>query len=571
MKLSAKKGSLVKNLLFSILFISHSYLWGDGYERPKSISPSSLSSTVGAAICRALQEESVSFQIGTRIETTAGATLLPFYEDAQCRPVWSDENSINPQALFLINGIIQSAGDGLDIYDPIYHLESILAVMDLIKSDFYSKNNPVVLAQFDILLTDAYLMLGKHLYYGLTPREATTDNWKIAKKPSVDMALRLKKALGERNVKESLEQLSPSSHGYQALRNIMIKYLRIREAGGWKETKSTSSNNEGVEQYSIEDLKERLRVEGDLASDENSSESYQNAVKTFQRRHGIKADGTVRNEMLPKLNISLEEKITAIRLNLERWRWIPENGESSYILVNIPDFSLSAVNDDKTVLKMRAIVGKEGRKTPILNANMTTVVVNPYWRVPITILREDILPKVRKDVRYLKRERIKIFKNGDYAEKKAIDPGRINWKKADADTFPYVLRQSPGRKNVLGQLKFIFPNPDDIYIHDTPAKTLFEKEVRIFSSGCIRIQEPIELARYLLKNDGNEWGYTNILNLIARGGKKNIPLSTSVKVHIYYWTVWVDDEGMANFRDDVYGRDSDLAETLGWPQDTQMR
>lgn len=571
MKLSAQKGGMVKSLLFSLLFISNLFLWADDPETPKSEFTNSLPASVGAAICRALQEKSVLVQIGSRIETTAGATLLPFYKDAQCRPVWSDANGINAQALFLIYAIKQSAGDGLDIDNPSYHLRSIITVMDLIKSDFSSKNNPVVLAHLDILLTDAYLILGKHLYYGLLPREEAKEKWRIAKKEPVDLSLRLKKSLQERNVQESLEQLSPSSLGYQGLRNVMMKYLRIRETGGWKKIESTYSNSEGVEQYSIEDLKERLRVEGDFSSDENSSEAYQNAVKTFQRRHAIKADGLVRKEMLSKLNISVEEKIAALRLNLERWRWMPTEEERFYVLVNIPDFSLSVVNEDTTVLKMRAIVGKVERATPILNARMNTIVVNPYWRVPATILREDIFPKVRKNIRYLKKERIRVYKHGDETGKKAINPARINWKKANADTFPYFLRQSPGRKNVLGHLKFIFPNPDDIYIHDTPIKSLFEKEVRPFSSGCIRIQEPLKLAHYLLKNDGNMWGYRNIVKLMAKGHNKTIPLSTSVKVHINYWTVWVDDDGIANFRDDVYGYDLDLAKIIGWRNTTETR
>lgn len=377
--------------------------------------------------------------------------------------------------------------------------------------------------------------------------------------------------LADTSILKPPSSFSTYSYGYQALRKILIKYLKIEEAGGWKQIVSSYPNTHEAEPYFADELKERLRVEGDLSADDNSSEGYEKAIKHFQRRHGIKPDGRVGEETLSKLNISVQEKITAIRLNMERWRVIPEEMENPYISVNIPDFSLSVIEDNKTVLSMKAIVGREGRETPIFNAKIQYIVVNPYWHVPITILREDIIPKVRKDIRYLKKERIKIFKNGDYAEKKAINPLKINWKKADADTFPYVLRQDPGPKNVLGRLKFIFPNPEDIYIHDTPIKSLFDKNIRTFSSGCIRIQEPVKLARYLLKNDGNIGGYENIAALIVKSHNKTIPLSTSVKVRIHYWTVWVDDEGMANFRNDVYGHDEDLAESLGWRRDTDTR
>ncbi len=355
---------------------------------------------------------------------------------------------------------------------------------------------------------------------------------------------------------------STSSDSYQALRKILIKYLKIEAEGGWKPITSHYQENNESDPYFVDELKDRLRIEGDLSINENFSDGYVEAIKNFQKRHGIQPDGRVGNETLSKLNISVKEKITAIAINMERWLTMPEESENFYISVNIPDFTLSVVDDDKTVFSMKAIVGKKGRETPIFNDQLEYIVVNPYWYVPITILREDILPKVRKDIRYLKKERIKIFRKGDYAAKKGINPLKINWKKVNANTFPYVLRQNTGAKNALGHLKFIFPNPDDIYIHDTPIKSLFEKNIRAFSSGCIRIEEPLKLAHYLLKNDRNAWGDKNIENLIARGGNKKISLSKPVQVRINYWTVWMDDEGVANFRDDVYGYDRDLAVIL---------
>jgi len=364
---------------------------------------------------------------------------------------------------------------------------------------------------------------------------------------------------------------STSSYNYQVLRKILIKYLKIEAEGGWEPITSSYQENNESDPYFVDALKDRLRIEGDLSINENSSEGYVEAIKNFQRRHGIQPDGRVGSDTLAKLNISVKEKISAIGINMERWRVTPEESETFYISVNIPDFTLSVVNEDKTVLKMKAIVGKKGRETPVFNANMRYIVVNPYWYVPITILREDILPKVRKDVRYLKKERIKIFRKGDYAGKKAINPLKINWKKVNSNTFPYFLRQDSGPKNALGHLKFIFPNADDIYIHDTPIKSLFDKNIRTFSSGCIRIQEPLKLAHYLLKNDGNAQGDKNVENLITRSRNKNILLSTPVKVRITYWTVWVDDEGVANFRDDVYGYDRDLAVILARQKDIEAK
>lgn len=503
------KSKTVQHLLIFLMFLSPYYVWADLSETQNINQSSPFSTSVAGQICSLIDKGSVSFPIGSSIEKTeSGGELFKFYKNTQCHPVWSEENDINPQAVSLIYTIVGSSGEGFDIYDPVYNLKSILNLMELIKSDATHKNNPVAFAQLDILLTDAYLMLGKHLYYGLLPRETVIEKWFIPKKKPINMGLRLEDSLREGNIQASLEELSPSHLGYKALKKLLIAYRKIQSEEGSKEIN---------------------------ASDE-----------------------TV------KPNSGVEEQITMIRLNMERWRWIPEEKDSTYILVNIPDFSLSVIKDDKTVLKMKAIVGKDKRHTPILNGNIKYIVVNPYWNVPITILREDIFPKVRKDINYLKKERIKIFKYNDSTNKREVSPYSINWKEANADSFPYRLRQDTGAKNALGRLKFIFPNSGDIYIHDTPSKHLFNKEVRTFSSGCIRIEEPLKFAQYLLQNDDNIWGDKDVSTLIKRGNNKYIFLFKPVKVRIHYWTVWVEDDGIANFRDDVYGYDKDLAKILGW-------
>lgn len=513
-----------------------------------------MSTLVSAQICRILSDKSLLFE--------PDSELLKFYKEGQCRPVWSSENTIDTQAIYLIYSIKDARKDGLDIYTPAYHFRKILELVNFTKPDSLVKNDSVVLAQLDILLTDAYLTFGKHLSNGLIPNEAIAGVWKNAKHVFIDMKSRLRQALRDKTVKESLQELTPSSHEYEALRTIMEKYLKIEEMGGWKTIEPIGRNDEGDDQYSSDDLRERLRAEGDLAVDEHSNEAYEDALKNFQSRHGIDADGIVGAKTIAKMNISVAEKITAIRLNLEKWRWMPEE-KGIYISVNIPDFSLSVMEDSYTVLKMKAILGKEARQTPIFSSHMKYIVVNPYWRVPRTILREDIIPKVQKDIRYLKKERIRVFKADNKTGIREINPKNINWKKVNANAFPYLLRQDPGRKNVLGRLKFMFPNTYDIYIHDTPVKSLFDKEERLFSSGCIRIEEPLVLFRYLMYNDANT-DYENIIDLIARGANKTIMLRNSIKVRIDYWTVWVDEKGMAQFRDDIYGHDNDLRGILGW-------
>lgn len=566
-----KKARIERVLLF-LIFLSVLAMGGDPIPSTSVKVPNPSGVSVDTEICRALEDTESPFQIGPLSETTsAGEELKRFYADVQCRRVWSDEKGVDSRALFVIHAIKQAAGDGLESYDPAYNLEAIILFMDRISSDPSFKKNPAVWAQLDILLTDAYLMLGKHLYNGIVPRTERSPLWKMASKKPLDMPLILRQALRNNTLLESLGQLAPSYPEYKALKTILVRYLEIQETGGWKTIESALTDPKESEHPLGEEIKERLRAEGDLSAEDNSIEGYRDALKNFQKRHGIHPDGKVGNATLSKLNISVEEKILAIRLNLERWRWMPEKREDSYIAVNIPDFSLSVIENNATRMKMRAILGKEERETPIFSAEMRYFVINPYWHIPSTILRKDILPKVREDIRYLKKERIRIFKQGDESGKNEINPASINWKNVNAASFPYLLRQDPGTKNVLGRLKFIFPNPYDIYIHDTPSKYLFEKAERSFSSGCIRIEEPVKLANYLLKNSVNNGDDTNISNMIASGKNKTIPLSKPVKVYINYWTVFTDEEGRGNFRDDVYGHDGELADILRWYPDSPIR
>lgn len=553
-----------------LIFLSVSVMASDPVSSLPIQVPNHFGDIVNAEICRALQD--TEFQIGPLSETTsAGEELKRFYADVQCRRIWSDEKGISYRALLVINAIKQAAGDGLESFDPAYNLEAIIILTNMISADPSFKKNPVVLAQLDILLTDAYLMLGKHLYSGIVPLSERPRMWKMTPKKPIDMPLTLRQALQNNTLLESLGRLAPSYPEYSALKNILVHYIRIQEAGGWKTIESASSEPKEIERTLGEEIKERLRAEGDLSGEDDSIEGYRDALKNFQKRHGIHPDGKVGNTTLSKLNISVEEKILAVRLNLERWRWMPEKMEDAYIAVNIPDFSLSVVDNNATRIKMRAILGKEERETPIFSAEMRYFVVNPYWYVPSTIFREDVLPKVREDIRYLKKERIRVFKQGDESGKNEINPASINWKNVSTAAFPYLLRQDPGPKNVLGQIKFIFPNPYDIYIHDTPNKYLFEKPERSFSSGCIRIEEPAKLANYLSESAGNRGDDTNISDVLARGKNKKVSLIKPVKVYVNYWTVFTDGEGRGNFRDDVYGHDGELADILGWYPDRTMR
>ena len=334
----AKNHRIIKKLFIIALIVLNSSLFGDLITAQKSKPVMSMSSLVTAEICRMVGEKSLSFKIDSRtVMMEPNRELLKFYKDGKCHPVWSNEKVIDTQAIYLLYSIKESTKNGLDVYNPDYHYENIVELLNFITPDSLVKNNPSVLAQLDILLTDAYMKLGRHLSNGLVPHESIAEVWKYSKHSSHNMSLRLSEALDNKNVKESLEELSSSSYGYQELTKVMMNYLRIQEAGGWKKVEAIGRDEKGDDQYAFDDVKARLRVEGDLVANDDSIEAYEAAVKNFQRRHGINADGVIGVKTLSKMNISVEEKITAIRLNMEKWRWMPDE-KNMYVSVNIPDF-----------------------------------------------------------------------------------------------------------------------------------------------------------------------------------------------------------------------------------------
>ncbi len=305
-------------------------------------------------------------------------------------------------------------------------------------------------------------------------------------------------------------------------------------------------------------LRERLARTQDLLPDFNNGghvfdEDLAEAVKAFQARHGLDPDGVVGNQTRAELNVSPEERVRQIRTNLERWRYIEAHPAKRYIWVNIPDFQLHLFENGEEVLNMKVIIGKVERPTPEVISTVTTIVFNPFWNVPELIANQDIVPKVINNSSYLDDENIKIYANQQDTEE--IDPRDVDWDAAQENGFKYHFRQEPGEKNALGLVKFEFYNPYDIYMHDTPAKNLFEKDIRDFSSGCIRLEKPFDLVDYLAQND-TLLTQNKINDILASGNTTYIRIQHPIKIYVTYITAWVDNDGTVNFRNDLYQRDN---------------
>ena len=316
----------------------------------------------------------------------------------------------------------------------------------------------------------------------------------------------------------------------------------------------------GTRSSSVILLRERLKLTGDLdPMDDIGGKRFDyqlsNAVKNFQTRHGLKADGSVGNETRIELNIPPETRAKQIAINMQRWADLASKLGDRFIIVNIPDFHMYLYDHNQKMLSLRAIVGKPDLQTPEIMSKVTRIVFNPYWNIPNTIAKKDIAPKMLDDPGYISKMRIKVL-TSQQDDATEVSPWRVNWSAAMRGNFNYHLRQEPGADNALGLVKFEFQNSHDVYMHDTSAKDLFNTDNRGYSHGCIRLENPFSLAEYLLKDD-QRWNEERIQQIIEAGQTKYVKVPQPIPIFIVYITAWIDDEGRVNFRDDLYQMDSD--------------
>jgi murein L,D-transpeptidase YcbB/YkuD len=342
----------------------------------------------------------------------------------------------------------------------------------------------------------------------------------------------------------------------------------IAANGGWPLVPDGPALKRGDRAAAVATLRERLRLESDLRSQgkgEDSAsfdEALEQAVRRFQRAHGLEDDGVVSAATRAELNISAADRAEQLALNLERWRWLPQDLGRRRILVNIAAYQLQLIEDEEVVMSMRVVVGMQYKRTPVFSDTMRYIVLNPNWHVPRSIAVDELIPKVQSDPSYLERFGMRLLTTGP--DPQEVDPTTVDWTSVRADSFPYRFRQEPGRLNALGRIKFMFPNPYDVYLHDTPSRSLFDRAQRDFSHGCIRIEKPIDLAVYLMRRN-SQWKRDAIEAALDEGTERTIYLPKPMPIHLLYWTAWSDDDGTIQFRPDIHGLDQPLAEALTAP------
>jgi murein L,D-transpeptidase YcbB/YkuD len=498
-------------------------------------------------------------------ELICGISLLPeFYGRRKFQPAWTLSGKVGHQAREMVEVLQGMDGYGLRASD--YHLQTI----ERLVADISSKPpkdralETLRLAELDILLTDAFLLLGSHLYGGRVNPETIHSEW-VAFQYDIELTRVLEAALDQDRIRTALTGLQPPHTGYLRLRKALDQYGQIAMAGGWPQVPHGPSLRLGDENESVTLVRQRLLMSGDIEGYEPANplqydRTMEAGVRRFQERHGLKKDGVVGKETRRALNTTVEDRIRQLQVNLERWRWIPHDLGERYLLVNIADFTLTVMEQDRPVSEMKVIVGRPFRKTPVFSGKMTFLVFNPYWNVPHKLAVKDILPKIKKDPEFLGKNGFTVLSSWaqDAAE---VHPGSIDWSQVNAGNFPYRLRQKPGLNNALGAVKFMFPNKFAVYLHDTPSRNLFKSVARDFSSGCIRVEHPVWLAEYVLRGQ-NGWTENKIREVIGEGENKVVSLKHTMNVHLLYWTAWVGEEGSVQFRDDIYDRDQPLALAL---------
>lgn len=479
-----------------------------------------------------------------------------FYQRRDYQPAWLNERGRpGPLVESLLRAIDNAVLDGLR--PESYHSREL---HDLLRS-LRIAYAPTVrqLADIELLLSDAFLTYAQHLLAGrLDPRQVDND-W-ILQPRSENLALVLDDALAQRDIEAALARLLSPHPDYAKLRAALAEYRQLAGDGGWPMVPSGERLEQGDQSPGVLALRARLRASGDLVDTGNDSMDFDaeldRAVRRFQARHGLTVDGIVGPRSIGALNVPITTRIQQLEVNLERLRWLPADLGRRHILVNVPGQYMSVVEDGRRVLDSRVVVGQRSRATPIFTGEMSYLVFSPFWHIPRSIAVRDKLPLLQRDPYALQADRIRIFRAGQ-----EIDPGTVDWHSVTTRNFNFTLRQDPGPRNALGGVKFMFPNHHSVYIHDTPSRSLFNRSQRALSSGCVRTDIPLELAQYLLR-DQESWTTDRIRAAMQRTRERRVDLTETIPVHLQYWTAWADTDGTIHFRDDIYGRDSHLAQAL---------
>lgn len=487
------------------------------------------------------------------------ASVEEYYRAGNGQYVWFNTAGVKEQAGFFLNLLRNLSTEG--IQDTLPYSQRTDSLLQLIAAASYSySGGDANTAELELLLTSQFFAYADRVYSGLNENTSRSLSWFIRRQHLT--LSELLDALLERGPEAFVSAL-PLHQQYHLLKAAAQQLMQIQEAE-WP----ALALPEGVRYLEagdsaalVADIQYRLHLLGDMDSIAMPGvfDSLTTAaVQHFQQRHGLSADGQAGPFFFRELNISPATRLQQLYANMERYRWLGNSMQGSYLLANIPEFKLYVIENDTIAWDMNIIVGKASTGTIIFNDELEQVVFSPYWFVPASIIRNEIIPAMIKDNSYLDRNNMEVY---NLQNRQTIDHAGWDWTKWRSTSFPYGIRQRPGGGNALGRVKFLFPNQYYIYFHDTPTHNLFARTQRTFSHGCIRLSEPARLAEYLLRND-RTWSRAAIDSAMYTSQSTTVPLAVPVPVFITYITCRTDSSGTLYWSSDVYGHDATLIKTL---------
>lgn len=495
----------------------------------------------------ALIEQDRFDQGGTRFEISP--LLREIYRNLEFQPLWDD-----PQNLRELNELIHDA-DEHGLIPADYYADAVAAA--------YRGRSSKDPAALDVLLTEALLLYGSHRRYGKVRARDLDANVNFRRDPiSTERPEQvLKLALSGSFLKAFMELAAPSGPVYRALQAVLEDYRDVAEQGGWPAVEAGPTLRAGDNGPRVAEMRVYLVATGDLAANHGGvaelfDTGLETAVKRFQIRHALEADGIAGRQTLEAMGVPVEARIDQLRLSLERLRWVNQEAADTLVAVNIAGYRLVFVRDGEITWETRTMVGKHYRQTPVFRGDIAYMEFNPTWTIPPGILRHDTLPAIKNDPDYLASKHIRVLdQNG-----REFDASSINWQQYHG-SIPYILRQDPGPWNALGTVKFIFPNEHFVFLHDTPHTELFDRAQRAFSSGCVRVEDPLGLAEHLLAGQGGQ-SRQDLQSVIDSRVTQRIHLEPKIPVIIVYLTASVETDGDPLFFPDVYDRDAALLAAL---------
>jgi L,D-transpeptidase YcbB len=496
-------------------------------------------------VLHALAEDSVVTLVTGDTLRVSGSTL-DFYADREWQPAWTAGGGLHDAGRALFDAIGRADEDGLR--PDRYGHDVAVSMLDALDARGDARPADSLVARYraeiDLLLTEGFNRFTAELVNGtLDPAEGGLD-WRIAGEVAPGNVVLHNVAYGMAPA-DAVASLRPAIPYYERMRTALAQYRAAAERGGWPQLPDGATLKAGDRDTAVALLRRRL-VNGTDAREAalaqvgaedptHFDDSLAEAVALFQERHGIAGDGAVGAATRKELDHTVEERIAEMKLNLDRWRWLPRDLGDRFLLVNIAGFELEVIDGGRTIESMNVVVGQRGLQTPVFADSLRYVVVNPYWNVPDGIMARTIRPALERDPYYLVKNDMEMVN------------GRV--------------RQRPGPRNALGQYKFMFPNEYDVYLHDTPEGHLFSRHERTFSSGCVRVERPADLARLLLRLQSDQ-DPSSLDAMLATGRERWVRLDRPLPIYLLYFTAWVQEDGTVRFHHDVYGRDAALGEQV---------